>query len=373
MERWDRRYRCRRCASVHAPDASRWRCDCGGLLDLEGGTVGFADDVDNRPATLWRWAEALPFAPSADAPHIGMGEGAVPVVPVMVGNRELVATIEFASPTLSFKDRGAAVLVAKASELGARRLIADSSGNAGTAIAAYAARAGLPCVVFVAASTSPAKLAQMRVHGADVRVIDGTREDVAAAAIAAVEHGDGFYASHVYNPFFYEGTKTWAFDVWLALGRRVPDVCVLPVGNGTLVLGAARGFGELCAAGLIDRLPRIVAVQAAGCAPIARAFRANATEVEAVRNEGTIAEGIAIGAPARGAQVLEVVRASGGTVLTVEDDATSRARTLLAQQGLFLEPTAAATVAGAAGWLSSGADGAATIVLPLCGSGLKAP
>jgi threonine synthase len=372
VERWERRYRCRRCAAVHAPDAVRWRCDCHGLLDVEGGAVSFPPDVVSRPPSLWRWAEALPFAPTGDAARIGMGEGATPVVPIIVAHRELVATVEFASPTLSFKDRGAAVLVAKASELGARRLVADSSGNAGTAIAAYAARAGLPCAVHVAASTPPAKLAQMAVHGADVRLVDGTREEVAAAAIDAVERGEGFYASHVWNPFFFEGTKTWAFDVWLALGG-VPDVCVLPVGNGTLVLGAARGFEELRSAGLTAAIPRLVAVQTAACAPIARAFRANATAVEPVRNEGTVAEGIAIGAPARGDQVLDVVRASGGTVLTVEDDATMRARTLLAEQGLFVEPTAAATVAGAAVWLAAADDPAGTVVVPLCGSGLKAP
>jgi threonine synthase len=222
--------------------------------------------------------------------------------------------------------------------------------------------------VHVAASTSVGKLAAMRAHRADVVVIDGTREDVAASAIAAVEARDGFYASHVFNPFFHEGTKTWAFDLWLALDG-VPDVCVLPAGNGTLVLGAARGFGELHAAGVIDRVPRIVAVQAAACAPIARAFRSNATDVKPVTNEGTIAEGIAIAAPPRGAQILVAVRASGGTVLTVEDDAIARAQDLLARQGLFVEPTAAATVAGAMAWLASDAPG--SVALPLCGAGLK--
>jgi threonine synthase len=343
------------------------------VLDLEGGAVSFPDDVERRPPTLWRWSEALPFAPDADATHIGMGEGAPPVVPVRIADHELLATAEFASPTLSFKDRGAAVLVAKALELGASRLVADSSGNAGAAIAAYAARAGLSCTVFVAASAPPAKLAQMAAHGADVRLVEGTREVVAHAAIEEVEGGGAFYASHVFNPFFHEGTKTWAFDVWLALGRRAPDVCVLPVGNGTLVVGAGRGFDELLAAGLIERAPRIVAVQAAACAPIARAFHTNAREVEPVDDEGTVAEGIAIGAPARGEQVLEVVRASGGTVLTVEDDAIARARRVLAHQGLFVEPTAAATIAGAARWLRDRDDRAESIAVPLCGAGLKAP
>jgi threonine synthase len=299
-----------------------------------------------------------------------MGEGHVPVVTVTLGARAVTATVEFASPTLSFKDRGAVVLVAAARALGAGQLVADSSGNAGTAIAAYAARARLPCEVFVAAATSPAKLAQMRAHGAAVRTVDGSREDVAAAAIERVEASGAFYASHVWNPFFVEGTKAWAAEVVEAVGA-VPDVVVVPVGNGTLLLGADRGFRELLSAGTTERVPRIVAVQAEGCAPIAAAFCSGAATVEPVTPAGTIAEGIAIAAPPRGTQCLEAIRASGGTVVTVRDDEIQHARAALAAQGLYVEPTAAATAAGVeAAGLS---DGHGTVVLPLCGAGIKAP
>jgi threonine synthase len=295
---WARWYRCSACGSEHSIDAARWRCDCGGLLDLVGGTRGFPlEQVRTRSTGLWRWAEALPFDPSGPyPPAVAMGEGRVPVLDVRLGDRDVVATLEYASPTLSFKDRGAAVLVAAAARAGADRLVADSSGNAGTAISAYAARAGLPCEVYVSSRASPAKLAQIRAHGADLRLVDGDREAVAATAVTAVEHHGGFYASHVWNPLFHEGTKTWAFDVVLHLGEA-PDAVVLPVGNGTLLLGAARGFAELLAAGVIDRLPRLVAVQAEACAPIARAFAAGYEGVPRVHDEGTVAEGIAIGAP----------------------------------------------------------------------------
>jgi threonine synthase len=344
------RYRCAACAGEHPADATRWRCDCGGVLDLAA--VG-----GNR------------FA-AGEIAALSMGEGQVPVVTVTLGSRAVTATVEFASPTLSFKDRGAVVLVAAARALGATQLVADSSGNAGTAIAAYAARARLPCEVFVAASTSPAKLAQMRAHGADVRTVDGTREDVAAAAIERVEATGAFYASHVWNPFFLQGTRSWAAEVVRAIGAA-PDTVVLPVGNGTLLLGAAHGFAELREAGTIDRVPRIVAVQAEGCAPVAAAFHAGADTVEPVTPAGTIAEGIAIAAPPRGTQCLAAIRASGGTVVTVRDDDIRRARADLAAQGVYVEPTAAATAAGLVAAGLSDAD--ATVAMPLCGAGIKAP
>jgi threonine synthase len=369
---WARRYRCRSCSEEHEIDAVRWRCDCGGLLDLTGGHPVFPlEDIRRRPRELWRWREALPFPPAEPAAAaVAMGEGAAPAAVATIAGRDVLTTLEFASPTLSFKDRGAAVLVASALRSGASDLVADSSGNAGTAIAAYAARARLRCEVFVAASTSPAKLAQIRAHGAQVRQVDGTREEVAAAAVERVEATGAFYASHVWSPFFHEGTKTWAFEVLLA-ARRVPDVVVVPVGNGTLLLGAVQGFRELQRAGVTERLPRIVAVQASPCAPLAAAFHAGADEVVPVVNTGTVAEGIAIAAPPRGTQCLEAVRDTGGVVVTVTDDQIGVAGEELAAQGLYVEPTAAATAAGVAVAPFDEADH--IIALPLCGAGIKSP
>jgi threonine synthase len=297
-----------------------------------------------------------------------MGEGDTPVVDVTLDGRHVVAKLELASPTLSFKDRGAVLVVASAVALGAEQLVADSSGNAGTAIAAYAARAGLPCEVFVSAATSASKLAQMRAHGAATRLVDGTREDVAAAAVEAVERTGAFYASHVWNPWFVEGTKAFVHELHAQLGGTLPDVLLLPVGNGTLLLGAWRGLCELRDAGRLDVLPRLVAVQAAACAPIAAAFAAGASVVEAVVNRGTVAEGIAIAAPARGREVLAAVRATGGEILSVTDDEVLVARDALARQGLYVEPTAAAPAAAVA-QLPAGV----TVAIPLSGAGLKVP
>ena len=295
-----------------------------------------------------------------------MGEGDTAIVEVTLAGRSVVAKLELASPTLSFKDRGAVLVVASAVALGAGRLVADSSGNAGTAIAAYAARAGVPCEVFVAASTAPAKLAQMHAHGAAVHLVAGTREDVAAAAVDMVERTGAFYASHVWSPWFVEGTKAYVHELHAQLDGILPDVLLVPVGNGTLLLGAWRALQELRDAGRLDVLPRLVAVQSAACAPIAAAFATGAAGVTPTVNLATVAEGIAIAAPVRGGEVLAAVRATGGDVLAVTDDDVLEAQDALARQGLFVEPTAAAPAAAVAQ-----IEPGASVAIPLSGAGLK--
>jgi threonine synthase len=259
-----------------------------------------------------------------------------------------------------------------ATTLQATHLVADSSGNAGTAIAAYAARAGLRTQVFVPPGTSARKRAQMEAYGATVHTVGATRQDAADAAMAAVEENPrAFYASHVWQPAFLEGTKTFAFEIWQQLGRRAPDDLILPAGNGTLLLGAARGFAELEAAGLIPATPRLIAVQAAACAPLADAWNAGLKEPVPVTPSPTAAEGIAIAAPPRGQQILAAVAASDGRVLAVDEPAIAAAGQALADRGLYVEPTAAATYAGLVGHLAE-EPGDRLVVFPLCGAGLKA-
>jgi threonine synthase len=384
---------CSACGREHDPASLVWRCPCGGLLGLPEFEAQFPlSDIQARPPTLWRYREALPFAPEYDGwQAITMGEGFTPLLPLMADAPNILLKVEYQMPTLSFKDRGAAVLIAKARELGITRIIADSSGNAGTAIAAYAARAGIACDVYVPASASAKKLRQIAAHGAAVHAIPGSREDTAAAAIAAVEREQVYYASHVYQPFFFQGTKTYAFEVWEQLGGSAPDVLVLPVGNGTLLLGAYYGFKDLLRAGLIERAPRILAVQAEGCAPLAQAFARGESEAAPVVNTGTEAEGIAIAAPARSRQILAAVRETQGIIITVSDAAIEEARVYLAQRGLYVEPTAAAPYAGFVEYIDRFSNGlplpahlplfsshplSATsserVIIPLCGAGLKA-
>lgn len=365
--------RCAICGRVHPLTDLAWRCaDCGGVLDLAGYTpfVPNPSTLQERRPTLWRYAEALPVGEPVE---VSMGEGMTPLL-AAPGHHAVALKVDYLMPTGSFKDRGAVMLAALARQLSARTMIADSSGNAGTAIAAYAARAGIGCDVYVPATTTAGKVAQLRAYGATVHLIEGSREDTAHAAAKAADRPGVFYASHVHHPFFLHGTKTYVFELWEQLGRRLPDTLVLPVGNGTLVLGAHLGCHELLSQRLIDRLPAIIAVQAAGCAPLAKAFHNGLTAPTAVTNHGTIAEGIAIARPARGAQILAAIRDTGGTIVTVTEEQIRTAHTTLARAGLYVEPTAAVCWAAIqAGLIAAPSKPRSRphTVAPLCGSGLK--
>ncbi|WP_327304789.1 threonine synthase [Streptomyces sp. NBC_01298] len=357
---------------VCAEDATRadartapWCCPvCGGPWDLD-----FVPDPDAvldpaaGPHSLWRYGPALPLT---GAFAVTLAEGNTPLVPL---SERVHAKLDFLMPTLSFKDRGAVMLAEVARRLGPERVVADSSGNAGTAFAAYCARAGLSCEVFVPEGTSAKKTEQMRAHGATVTVVPGGREAAAVAAREAADLPGVFYASHVFNPYFLHGTKTYVYEIWEALGGHLPEVVVVPVGNGTLLLGAALAVEELARRGV--RPPTLIAVQSAAVAPLASAFRAGAEDAEAVPQLPTLAEGIAIPAPPRARQILAAVRKSGGTFLTVTDDRVRAAQLDLARRGLFVEPTAAACWAAVGPTAPEDPLQGRTAVVPLCGAGAK--
>ncbi|MFE4910461.1 threonine synthase [Streptomyces sp. NPDC056652] len=374
---------------TRSPVASlAWCCPvCRGPwdLDFEASPVPLKS-LSSRVDSLWRYAEALPLA----APVTTLGEGRTPLVPL---TSSVSAKLDFLMPTLSFKDRGAVMLAELARRLGPERVIADSSGNAGTAIAAYCARAGLPCTVYVPETTSPKKTEQIRAHGARLERVPGDREATARAARAAADEPGTFYASHVYNPYFLHGTKTYVYELWEDLGGRLPETIVVPVGNGTLLLGAALAIDELSAHGLIGERPALIAVQAEAVSPLATAFRAGAEELPAPAGSAptlaTLAEGIAIPNPPRARQILRAVRASGGTFRTVTEDQLRAAQLDLASRGLFVESTAVAcwaAVRDGTGGVdgTDGADGTdradragqaarmdLSVVVPLCGAGAK--
>lgn len=374
---------CHDCGKKHHPRSLLWRCPCGGLLDVDQFTISFPfDEIKKRPATMWRYREALPFVSDSTVwEALTLGEGYTPIVPLDSKYPNILLKVEYMMPTLSFKDRGAAVLVAKAKALGVTKVIADSSGNAGTSLSAYASRAGMKCDIYVPESTSPKKVQQISAHGATVHRIPGNREATAHAVIEAIESNQGFYASHVYNPFFYQGTKTYAFEIFEQLNGEMPDVLVFPVGNGSLLLGAYYGFQELLRGGMIAKIPRFIAVQAEGCAPIAQAFRTGKKTAEPVVNTGTAAEGIAIAAPARHRQILDAIYATGGFVITAPKEKMEPARRELASKGFYVEPTTAATYAGFLEYLAQahnstgnlpGFEPDAKVIIPLCGAGIKA-
>ena len=347
---------------------SRWRSESGEPYTMGGSSPHFnPDKIDTACFSLWRYRDLLQLnVTEAGWRRTQMGEGATALVSVESLGEGLQLKMDFAMPTLSFKDRGVAVMLAQAAEWGVAEVVVDSSGNAATSVAAYAARLDMRAHVFVPDSTSDAKLRQIQAHGATVHKIPGSREDTGAATHAYLQGSNAFYASHIYNPLFHQGTKTMVFELWEQMGGRLPNTLFLPVGNGTMLIGAIIGLKEILSAGLAEHMPKIIAVQSAACAPIARALESGETEVTPIENAVTIAEGIAIGAPARGGEILGSLRSVSAHIITVTDDEVRSAQSMLAAAGFFVEPTAAVCMAA---YSKTPCEGVS--VVPLCGAGLK--
>jgi threonine synthase len=351
---------------------ARWRADNGHYLNLSPGPGLRRGDIDTARRSVWRYARAL----LVGAEHaVSLGEGWTPLLDGLWHGAPVHYKLEFMMPTGSFKDRGMTVMVSYLKSRGVTRMLEDSSGNAGASLSAYAAAAGLTCRILVPETASYPKIAQIAACGAEVVTIKGSRQDVADAALAQTNDPSDamFYASHNWQPFFVEGTKTLAYELWEQSGFRAPDNLVVPLGYGSNVLGTERGFDELLRAREIARRPRLFGVQAAHCAPYAAAFREGVEHLVPIPVRPTVAEGIATPKPTRVAEVLRAVRETGGTVVAVEEGEIVQALRELARRGLYVEPTAAAAAAGLTRLLASGVIRPQEYtVLVLTGSGLKA-
>lgn len=365
------RLRCHGCGRDLAFDASRLRCPCGGVLEIVGAPRFDLSRVSENTFTLWRYREALPL-PDGAGP-VTLGEGWTPLVDADWEGRTVKLKLESLNPTGSFKDRGAALLVTALRAAGVSEVVEDSSGNAGAALSAYAARAGIGAGVYVPEHASSVKQRQISVYGAEVVPVPGSRADTTRAVLQEVEEG-AVYASHAYSPLYAHGMKTVAFEVWEQCGGCTPGSVVAPVGHGGLLLGLSMGFEELLAAGLIDRRPRLVGVQAEPCAPLARAWEEVAVAARPVEEGDTVAGGVRIADPPWGQQVLEAVRRSRGALLAVSDEDTLKAQEKLARCGFYVEPTSALVAAGldAIGIADSGSASEPTVVV-VTGSGFKTP
>ena len=306
---------------------------------------------------------------------VSLGEGdtplaSLPSIASRLGLGTLAAKLEYASPTGSFKDRGTAVVVAKAKSLGAREVVEDSSGNAGASLAAYAARGGMTAHVFVPADAPPAKLAQIEAYGARLHRIDGPRQAVALAAADYAKIRGLAYASHVHSPYFAEGVKGFAHEAASQTRPDPPAHVVIPVGNGSLLLGALAGFRELQRAGQLRTIPRLHAVQAKNVMPIVAAFNGMG---EPPAPAPTVAGGIAVDQPARLDEIQRALRYAGGTATAVEEPAIHAWRDVLArEEGVFAELTSAAAFAGLEALVRQRiiAPGESVLV-PITGVGLK--
>jgi threonine synthase len=361
-------YICPACAATYRADRLLWRCACGSHLNLAPGRGLARSEIASSEVSLWRYSAALALQ---GPPRVTLGEGWTPLVLRDWLGTKVHFKLESQMPTGSFKDRGTALMINHLLEVGVGAVHEDSSGNAGASIATYAAVAGVPCCIYVPAAAPRAKLVQIAITGAVVRAIPGTREDVTNAALAAIS--ESFYASHNWQPFFIEGTKTLAFELWEQLGFRIPDNILVPTGYGSNILGLERGFDELEKRGEITARPRLFAVQAENCAALAAAWSAGERRFVPFVAQPTVADGIATPKPIRIAEVLSALRHSRGGVIAVAEEEIAPALAGLGRCGLFVEPTAATAGAALTRLLRDGTitpDQSAVVVLT--GSGLKA-
>lgn len=360
------RYFCIVCGKTYDLGEPRWRCSCGEPLELSSAPASLAD-IDAKRSGVWRYASLLP--PVAEDARVSLGEQTTPLIMSELGAH---LKLDYLLPSGSYKDRGAAVLASRLADLGVKDIVLDSSGNAGAAISTYCAAAGIACRVFVPAGNSRGKLAQIAAVGGTLEPVAGQRRDATRAAMAAAE--SSFYASHNWSPDFGAGLATVAFEVWEQLGRRAPSSVLAPCGNGGIILGLYRGFDALVRGGLVERLPRLIAVQAAAFDSVANAIANGLAEpVPRWAGHATLAEGIACELPVRGRQVLGAIRASSGTAMTVSEEEIRDAALRLAASGFYVEATAAVGFAGLKQLAGHGAGsqlGEAPVVI-LSGTGLK--
>ncbi|MBI3033448.1 threonine synthase [Candidatus Woesearchaeota archaeon] len=358
---------CQHCKKTHPLNEKIWQCTaCKGFLKINFKPKFPLNKIKQRKPTLWRYREAIPL--DHDKNIVSFAEGFTPLLPITINKKTVFIKQEQLFPTGSFKDRGTTVLMSKIKELGIKQVIEDSSGNAGSSIAAYAAKAGITAHIYVPEHASPGKLVQIQAYSAKLHKIKGSREDTAAVAMKAAEKI--FYASHRYNPWFFQGTKTFAFEVTEQLGWKVPDAIILPVGNGSLLLGTYIGFQELLDAHIISKLPKFIAVQAENCSPLYDAFKKNLNTTTKITKKDTLAEGIATADPIRGTELLMIIRETKGTVIIVSEQEIKQAWQDMAKQGYYIEPTSAAGTAGVKKYVSKSKNNE-IIVSAFTGHGLK--
>ena len=350
-------YICQKCGKVETTQTYKANCDCSGLWQLDFIPQKFdLKLIDNKEWNIFRYKAFMPIKD-----YITLGEGMTPIIKF---DNHLKLKMDYFMPTLSFKDRGAAMLISHCKEIGVQKVVQDSSGNAGNSIAAYAAKAGIECEIYVPSVTSPKKIDMIKAHGAKCHIIEGKRDNCADVCRQRVINDGVYYANHVYNPYFYEGTKTYIYEVYEQLGR-IPENIWVPVGNGTLVFGVIKGLEHLYNSKIIDKIPEIYLVQSEFCAPIYDEFNHKTSEIKE-----TLAEGIAIGKPMRKNEILNIAKKYNIKIVKSPENKILYARDKLAKQGIYCEHTTAATYAAYLSYIEKYGQLADNLI-SMCGAGLK--
>ncbi len=394
-------YRCSICDQTYGPNEVTYIClKCGGNLDVEMDYEYIqkkyqpADIISRSNPSIWRYLPLLPVsAPAGDLTPLHVVGGTptfvLPQLKEKLGMKYVWLKDENRNPSASFKDRASAVVVTRAIEIGAEILVTASTGNAGAALACMAAAAGQKAVIFAPKSAPPAKVAQLLVFGARVILVDGTYDDAFDLSVSAAREFGWYCRNTGYNPFTAEGKKTAAFEIWefmqnqaiggMRVSRSADTVPVkdvrltlfVPVGDGNIISGIHKGFKDLRALGWIDRIPRIIGVQAQGSAAIANAFEAGGEDIQPVK-ANTVADSISVNLPRDGVRALRAARETGGTYLTVSDPEILQAISTLGKTGIFAEPAGATALAGLEKAKEQGlVDKETPVMLLNTGSGLK--
>ena len=370
---------CSACDKKYDAAVEQHLCTCGKPLlaryDLKRASKTLnLNDLARRPRTLWRYAEVLP-----DGDPVSLGEGMTPLVHaqrlgLQLGLQWLYVKDEGLNPTGSFKARGMTAAVTRAKQLGAKALAAPTAGNAGGALAAYAAAAGLPAVIVMPADTPSANVMECTAFGAKVVKLNGLISDC-GKYVAERKEREGWYdVSTLKEPYRVEGKKTMGYELWEQFGGKLPDVIFYPTGGGVGLIGMCKAFDEMEEMRWIGKeRPRMVAVQASGCAPIVKAWEAHRDVAEFFANAATIASGLRVPGPLGDQLILRMLRQTKGTAISVSDEEMLQAgKDLAATEGIFAAPEGAATVSAArkltaSGWLKPGE----TVVLFNTGTGYK--
>ena len=352
----------------HYPlDVPRWCADGPKplMINPQGGIS--RDEIDRSIRSLWRYQASLPVE---IARPISLGEGCTPLVQRDWNDFRPFFKLEWFNPTCSFKDRGTTVMLSYLRQLGIEAVLEDSSGNGGASVAAYGAAGGMRVKIFAPAYTSPAKIAQVRACGAEVQLVEGPREESQHEAIR--QSSQVFYASHNWQPFFLQGTKSIAYELWEDLDFAVPDNVIIPVGAGSNLLGCHIGFSELLAAGQIKKLPRLFAAQPLNCSPLDASFQAGVDTPVPRAVHKTIAEGTAIAHPLRLKEMIHALKDTGGETVAVTEDEIITALKRLARLGLFVEPTSASVAAAFTKLAGRGViEARESTVMLISGTGVK--
>lgn len=376
---------CTRCGRTYDADVLQTLCpEDGGVLyaryDLERGRREVdRDAVAARSPGMWRIPELMPVRDPANI--VSLGEGGTPLLAVprlgaRLGFSHLLIKDEGLNPTGSFKARGLSAAVSRARELGVRAFTIPTAGNAGSALAAYGARAGIPVDVFMPADTPALFQKEARAYGARVRLVDGLIDRAGTLARAHAAETGAFDVSTLKEPYRCEGKKTMGYELATDLGWELPDVIIYPTGGGTGIVGMWKAFAEMEALGWIDaRRPRMISVQAEGCAPIARAFAEGADRARPWEGAHTYASGIRVPSAVGDYLILRAARESGGAAVAApEEEIAEYARLITTEEGIFAAPEGGATLAALMRLRAAGHVGAdERVVLFNTGTGLKYP